>query len=100
MSRKRIRRTVVLTLIVALVGTGSFRPRPARALDTAILVIGSIAAYAAFVVAGTIIYRRSTTSAWGLVPQERPPDRKRNAPRIQFAPRCKPAAGGLTLACW
>ena len=96
----RIRRTVALTLVAAVFSVGLVRPRPARAVDTAVLVIGSIAAYVAVVVAGTMLMRHNSPSSWGLLPTDERLQRDPPQPGVHLAHRCKQSSGNLNLVCW
>ena len=100
MKFERGRRTVVLTAVVALLCTGVLRPQPAHAVETAILIVGSIAAYAAVVVAGTLLMRRDTPAEWGLMPMDQRLRDDRPDPGVNFAHRCKQDSSNLTLVCW
>jgi len=99
MKFERIRRTVVLTVIIALLWVGA-RPRPARAVETAVLVIGSIAAYVAFVVGGAMLLRPETPASSGFVPMEQPLRDDRAEPGVHFAYRCDQDSPDLKLVCW
>ncbi len=93
-----VRRTVVLAVVLTMLCTGIVRPGPARAVDTAVLVIGSIAAYAAFVTVGTMLMRRNTSASWELMD---PPLRAdQQEPGVRFAPHCLQNAPNLKLVCW
>lgn len=100
MKFERVRRTVVLTVVIALLGVGILRPRPAHAVETAIIVVGSIAAYVAVVVAGTMLMRRNTPAEWGLMPMDQRLRDDRPEPGVDFAHRCKQDSSNLTLVCW
>jgi hypothetical protein len=92
-----VRRTVALTVVLTLSCVGILRPRPARAVETAVLVVGSIAAYAAFVAVGTILMRRNTSASWKLM---EPPRDDRQEPGVHFASHCRQNAPHLKLVCW
>jgi hypothetical protein len=98
MKLERVRRTVALTVVLTMLCTGIVRPRPAHAVDTAVLVIGSIAAYAAFVVAGAWLMRRNTPASWELV--DPPPRDEQREPGVHFAPHCRQNSPNLKLVCW
>lgn len=100
MQFERTRRTVVLVLIIALAFVGTLRPRPAHAVETAVIIIGSIAAYAAVVVAGTMLMRRNTPASWGLMPLDPEARDDRPEPTLRLAPGCRQTAAGVTLVCW
>ncbi len=99
MKFERARRTVVLTVIIALLCVGT-RPRPARAVETAVLVIGSIAAYVGFVVGGAILMRPEAPASSGFVPMEQPLRDARAEPGVHFAHRCNQDSPNLKLVCW
>jgi hypothetical protein len=95
------KRLVAILVGLALVGVGFVRPTPARADDTAVIVVGAIAAYAIFVAIGAwVIYGRQSSSEWS----DKPPDlRDAAADRggVRFGSRCPPTADGpLPVACW
>jgi hypothetical protein len=98
MKLQRVRRTVALTVVLTMLCMGIMRPRPARAVSTAILVIGSIAAYAAFVTVGTILMRRNSAASWELMDQ--PPRDDQHESSVRFAPRCRQNSPNLNLVCW
>lgn len=97
MKVQRVRRTIALTVVLTILCMGIVRPRPAQAVDTAVLVIGSIAAYAAFVVVGTILTRRYIATSEELMD---PPPRDQQEPGVRFAPHCRQNSPTLKLVCW
>ena len=97
MKLQRVRRTVALTVVFTMLCMGIVRPRPARAIDTAILVIGSIAAYVAFVAAGTMLMRRNSPASWELVDNPRDDQQE---PGVHFASGCRQNSPNLKLVCW
>jgi hypothetical protein len=100
MKFERVRRTVVLTVVTAVLFTGVIRPRPVRAVDTAILVIGSIAAYVAVVVAGTMLMRRNSPAAWGLMPMDQRRLDAQQEPGVHFGHHCHQNSSNLKIVCW
>ena len=99
MKFERVRRTVVFTVVVAVLWCAVFRPRPVRAADTTVLIVGSIAIYIGAVVAGALLMRQNTPGSLGLMPMERAVADRAGA-GVQPAHRCKQTSGNLTLACW
>lgn len=97
---ERMCRTIVFTVVVAIFFCGTIRPCPARAVDTTVLIIGSVAAYIGVVVAGTVLMRRSTPASWGLMPTEHGAADERPDPGARLGHRCRQTAGNLTLVCW
>jgi hypothetical protein len=95
---QRVRRTIALTVVLTILCMGLVRPRPAQAVDTAVLVIGSIAAYAAFVVVGTILTRRYIATSEELM--DPPPRDQQQEPGVHFAPHCRQNSLTLKLVCW
>lgn len=100
MKFERVRRTVVLTVVIALLCADIVRPRPAHAIETAIIVIGSIAAYVGVVVAGAMLMRNSTPESTGLMPMDQPLRDDRPGPGVRFAHRCNQDSPNLKLVCW
>ncbi len=98
MKLQRVRRTVALTVVFTTLWMGIVQPRPARAADTVVLVFGSIAAYTAFVVVGTLLTRRSTATSMELM--DPPPRDDQQEPGVRFAPHCKQNSPNLKLVCW
>ena len=98
MNVQRVRRTIALTLVLTMLCIGIARPRPARAVDTAVLVIGSIAAYTAFVVVGTLLTRRYTATSEELM--DPLPRAEHLEPGLHFAPHCGQNSPDLKLVCW
>ena len=98
MKLQRVRRTVALSVVFTTLCTGVVQPRPARAVSTAILVVGSIAAYAAFVTVGTILVRRKSSTSWELM--DLPPRDDQQEPGVHFGPHCGQNAPNLNLVCW
>ncbi|HVO22671.1 MAG TPA: hypothetical protein VMW56_03480 [Candidatus Margulisiibacteriota bacterium] len=98
MTLQRVRRIVALTVVFTLLCMGIVRPRPARAVDTAVLVLGSIAAYVAFVSVGTLLTRRYTATSMELM--EPPPRDDQQEPGVRFAPHCRQNSPNLKLICW
>jgi len=89
---------VILVLSVTLVFNVAL-PSRARAVDTAVLVISSIAAFVAFVVAGTLLVRNKGPFTL----QPTPEDLSKTADRrdgVRFGPGCPLKDGQPALACW
>ena len=89
---------VVLVLSVTLVFNVAL-PSRARATDTAVLVIGSIAAFVAFVIVGTLLTRHKGPFTL----QETPEDLSKIKDRqdgVQFGSGCPMNDGRPALACW
>lgn len=96
-----LRRAVTVTVIVTLLSAGAATPRRAHAVDTAVLVISSIAAYAAFVAIGAYFVFRDTPNP-PLLPSAVPPDEVEQGGAAPLRPgyRCAQRDGTLTIACW
>jgi hypothetical protein len=92
------KRLVAIIILLTILATGILRPAPARAVDTWVLVVGSIAAYVAVVAVGTILYRRSR-SASELLDTQRDADAAQRE-RVNFVQRCPQNSGNLTVVCW
>ena len=100
MKLQGLRRTVALTLVATVFSLGIVKPRPARAIDTAFLVLGSIAAYAAVVGVATWLWRRNTTSSWGLMPMDERLRDQQPEPGLHLANHCTQDDRNLKLVCW
>ena len=102
MMRGKATKACLLVLLATVLATGSLRPQPARAVDTAVIVVSSIAAYVVFVVGATwLIYTRRQQPLQGFVPQE--PARfgdKNERPGLRLAPECQPRDGTMPIAGW
>ena len=96
-----LRRVVAVTAIVTFLGAGAVTPRRVHAVDTAVLVISSIAAYAAFVALGAYLVFRDTPNP-PLLPSETPADDDTAADGIRVRPghRCAQRDGNVTVVCW
>jgi hypothetical protein len=96
------KRTVVAVAVVVTLLFGAVRPSPAHALSTAVLVVGSIAAFAGFVVAGTLL----TTHRQGASSLQERHGEGSHAPghmpegAVRWGAHCRPTADGQPLLCW
>jgi len=94
-----LRRLVTVTAIVTLLSAGTVTPRRAQAVDTAVLVISSIAAYAAFVAIGAYFVFRGTPNP-PFLPSETPPDETEGSRSLRPGYRCAQQDGNVTVVCW
>lgn len=96
-----LKRFVAIFAILTTLSIGTVSPKPARAIDTAVIVISSIAAYAAFVFIGAyIVYGRTPNPTLMPAPTDLddPQDARDGGVRPGY--RCRQADGNLTLVCW
>jgi hypothetical protein len=97
----KLKRFVAILVVLTLLSTGIVRPKPAHAVNTAWLVLGSIAAYVAAVCLGAyLVYGRNSEPQ--LLVDVTNPDfgRDRAADGLRPGYRCRQADGDLTLVCW
>jgi hypothetical protein len=97
-------KTVVAVAVIVTLLFGAVTPSRARAdVSTPVLIIGSIVAFVAFVVVGTLL---TTNREVPLFLQEMPPQDPDPTVRMQqqtvhFATQCRPTSDGTRpLACW
>lgn len=91
---------VVMITLLTIVATGTVTPAPVRAdSSTALIIVGSIAAYVGFVVVGTTLYRR-TRSSTDLMPTNPSENDRKRRDGVGFVQRCPQTSGNLTLVCW
>jgi len=96
------KRTVVVVAVIAALLYGAVRPAPARAANTAVLIVGSIVAFVGFVVVGTLL----TTHRQGAASLQEVPgatsDQPLQAPRgtVRWGTHCRPTSEGQPLVCW
>jgi hypothetical protein len=101
----RIKRLVVMMIVLAFLTVGTLRPRPAQAStsETVIIIVGSIAAYAAFIILGAYyVYGKAFPSpAAGEdmdmdegLPGDPP------SPTVHFGQHCRQSSTNVTVACW
>jgi hypothetical protein len=95
----RSKKALVLLVVSVMLLINVARPSRAWAANTAILVIGSIAAFAAFVVVGTLLTRDKGPFSLQPTPQDLA---QRDAPRaaVRFGTKCPFNDGRPSLACW
>ena len=100
--RRTAKKARLFLLLLAFLAFGTVRPRPARAVDTAVIVISSIAAYVVFIVGGTwLVYTRKHTSQQPLMPEADLLDAdRRESGTMRLAPHCRTADGTMALLCW
>ena len=96
-----LRRALAVIAIVSFLGAGAVTPRRVHAIDTAVLVISSIAAYAAFVALGAYLMFRNTPNPPFLA-SETAPDDDTAADGTHVLPgyRCPQQDGNVTVVCW
>lgn len=96
------RKTAVGLLLFALLAFETARPRPARAADTAVIVVSAIAGYVAFILAGTwLVYSRKVPRQSALLPQEPLPARGEVSPLgYRLGPQCRTHDGATPVLCW
>jgi hypothetical protein len=96
------KRTVVVAAVIGVLLFGAVRPSPARAVNTAVLVIGSIVAFAGFVVVGTLLttHRHGATTLQEVSGED--PDQPAHAPgsTVRWGAHCRPTSEGQPLVCW
>jgi len=94
------KRIVAVVALVSLLYV-PLTPKPARAIDTAWLVLGSIAAYVTFVVIGAWLVFRDTPNP-PLMPSQTEPGRpwESQGDGVRMAHRCPQDAGNFTVVCW
>ncbi len=94
---------VVIAVIVALL-YGAVTPSRARAsVSTPVLVIGSIVAFVAFVVVGTLLttHRDVPLFLQDVPPEDPDPTVRAQQQTVRFGPQCQPTSNGdRPLACW
>lgn len=92
-------RLLAVTALAMVLATGAVCPRPARAVDTAVLVISSIAGYVAFVVLGAwLVFREAPSSA--LLPADGTPGEPASGGGLRPGHRCPAPDGGIPVVCW
>jgi hypothetical protein len=89
---------VVFVLSVTLVFNVAL-PSRARAVDTAVLVIGSIVLFVGFVVAGTLITRQKGPFTLQPTPEDLSQIKDRRD-SVHFGTGCPMNDGRPALACW
>lgn len=96
------KRTVVVVAVIVAVLFGALRPSPARAANTAILVVGSIVAFVGFVVVGTLLTTHRQAAACLQEVSGEDADRHVHAPggTIRWGAHCHPTIEGQPLLCW
>jgi len=97
-----VKRVVVMIIVLALLTTGTLRPRPAQAStsETVILIVAGIAGYAAFVILGAYwIYGKAFPSPSVEDMDERMPGEP-PSPTVHFAQHCKQSSANVTVVCW
>ena len=101
-ARMKGKRVVAILALVSMLALNAVRPRAARANDTAIIVVASIAAYVAFVAIGaTLAYGRGARIAPAFAPGPPPAEQRPQNDRLRVGPACAPDANGnVTLICW
>ena len=96
------KRTVVVLAVIGALLFGAVRPSPARAANTAVLVVGSIVAFVGFIVVGTLL----TTHRQGAASLQEVPgassDHAMQAPggTVRWGTHCRPTAEGQPVLCW
>lgn len=96
----RLKRTLAIAAVVGVLSTGLMAPAPARADNTALIVIASISAYVGVLLVATyLVYRTPPPDSFAAMPVP-PEDDRRTQPPVKLAPRCAQQSGGLTLVCW
>ena len=95
------RRLVAATVITTVLCAGTVTPRRAQAVDTAVLVISSIAAYVAFIAIGAYFVFRGSENPPFLA-SEVPPDAADEPGSGVVRPgfRCAQRDGQVTVVCW
>lgn len=93
---------VAIAVIIALLCT-AVTPSPARADNTAVIVIASIAAFVAFIVVGTLLttYRKTPLFLQEMPPEDMDPAAPTRRDAVHFGMNCRPSAtDGQPLVCW
>jgi hypothetical protein len=96
------KQAMVAVVVAAALTFNVVTPPPARADDIAVLVIGSIAAYVAFVTVGTLLttHREEPLFMQETLPEQRDPSARTQQDAIHFGTQCRPTADGRPLLCW
>jgi len=99
---RKVKRTLTVVTLLGVLGLGIGRPAPALAdgTETALIVVGSIAGYAAIVVVGTLlVYGHGLTPAGPISADWNRLDTRQHS-RLRLADRCPQGGPTFTLACW
>ena len=93
---------VAVAVIVALL-FGAVTPSRAHAVSTPVLVLGSIAAFVAFVVVGALLttHRQVPLFLQEVSPDDPDPTVRAQQHAVRFGTQCQPTSeGDRPLACW
>jgi hypothetical protein len=93
---------VAIAVIIALLFT-AVTPSRARADNTAVIVIASLAAFVAFIVVGTLLTTNRQTPLFlqEMPPQDMDPAASTRRDAVHFGTNCRPSAtAGQPLVCW
>ncbi len=96
------KRTVVVVAVIGALLFNAVRPSPARAANTAVLILGSIVAFVGFVVVGTLstTHRQGASSLQAVSGED--PEQQDHAPggTVRWGAHCRPTSAGQPLVCW
>ena len=96
------KRTVVVVAVIGALLFNAVRPSPARAANTAVLILGSIVAFVGFVVVGTLLttHRQGASSLQDMSDEDL--EQRAHAPggTVRWGAHCRPTAEGQPLVCW
>ena len=100
-----IRRLLAVVLIATILGTGVAAPPKAEAVETAVIVVGSIVAWFGIVVLATYLIRHTDSSfaqssESPLIDGQKFMLRPVEEPKVRFGEGCARLAEGPSLVCW
>jgi hypothetical protein len=100
--RRTVKRAALGLLLLTLFACETARPRPARAVDTGVIVISAIAGYVAFIVGGTwLVFTRKHRHQQPFMPHAELSEHDRRMPGgIRFGPDCRSPDGTVPTLCW
>jgi len=103
-----LRRLIATILVLAVLAVGTLTPKRAQATDTALIVVGAVAAYVIFIAtAAYFIFRKPPPASTQEMPQQFMPgtsaaglSRDQPDDTVRYAIRCRQDSGNVTIACW
>ena len=96
------KRTLVVVAVICALLFNAVRPSPARAANTAVLILGSIVAFVGFVVVGTLLTtHRQGAATLQEMSGEGPEQQVRGrGGMVRWGAHCRPTSDGQPLLCW
>jgi hypothetical protein len=96
------KKTVVAVALIVALMFGAVTPSRAYATNTAVIIAGSIVAFVAFVIVGTLL---TTHRNVPLFLQDTPPEdldqpAGSQQGKVRFGTHCRPTAEGQPVLCW